>query len=255
MGSADAGEIHLLRRLGGVKLGHQLQVVVQSGQKTRRFQRPVDGDLGGLDANGGDIPHLAGHALALRQQISVRHHPVDHTDAGRFVGVNDVAGEHHLFGGGQIDGVRRHQKGRAVAQPDFRFAQHSPVGGDFDIADLHQFAGAAQGVAVDGGDDGLAQVPHHQKGVDVGLDAGAASVHGQGFSAGAAGFGFNIKAGGKGPSGAGEDDHPDIRVGFNPFQSLPELRHQGLAEGVQLVRAVQRQVADALLLLVKQRPV
>ena len=70
------------------------------------------------------------------------------------------------------------------------------------------------GVAVDGGDDRLAEVPDLHKGVDVAFQVGAPLVGLHILGVGVAGFPADVKAGGEGAAGAGEDYYPQVRVVF-----------------------------------------
>jgi len=92
-----------------------------------------------------------------------------HAQALRFVGVDGIPGEQQFLGLGQSYAEWSDQERRSHPGADFRLAQHRPVRSDFDVAHLHQLTGPRQGVAVDGRDDWLGQVPNHQERIDVTL--------------------------------------------------------------------------------------
>ena len=71
------------------------------------------------------------------------------------------------------------------------------------------------------------------------------AVHRQRFTARSPGpLRFNVESGGECAARAGEYDDADVRVGFDPLQSLTKLGHQGLTEGVELFGTMQGEIAN-----------
>ena len=68
----------------------------------------------------------------------------------------------------------------------------------------------------------------------------------------AAYHGLQVAAGAKCPSGTCNDQHPDGIVSPDVFHGVADLVHGGIVEGVETLRAVQRQLGDVLDLVLIQ---
>ena len=169
---------------------------------------------------------------------------VDEADAEGFGGVDHGAGEDHFERGAGADEAGQ-ALGAAVAgdeaELDLGLAEAGGRGGEAQGAGHGEFAAAAEGEAVDAGDDGLAE------GLDAAEDAVGAA--GEEFAGGVVGFGefADIGAGGEGfAASAAEQHHADGVVDGESGEEFVELAEHGGVEGVEDLGAVEGDGGDAV---------
>ena len=147
------------------------------------------------------------------------------------LGLDAVAGEQHVGGGGGVDdarqvvhGVAGHDPSARLEEPDVGVARH-----DADVAVEGDLAAAADREPVDRGDErlGAAGEGHLLDGA-VGTAAGDVRAAG-----GAVGGLLEVHARAEGAPGAGEDADAHLRVGVEVADGRVELGHEGAAEGVE----------------------
>ena len=114
------------------------------------------------------------------------------------------------------------------------------LGGDDQVARQGQLAAAAQAVAADRGNDGLLDAGHR---VPVADEGAAHHAHDGGV-----GHLLDVGAGGEGLLAAGDHDATDALVLVERRQGVHHFIHQGRVEGVERLRPVELDDADATLL-------
>ena len=166
---------------------------------------------------------------------------VDETDAEGFGSVDHGAGEDHLEGSAGADQARQ-ALGAAVARDkaelDLGLAEAGGGGGEAQGAGHGKFASAAEGKAVDAGDDGLSE----------GLNAAEDAVGTPGELLAIRGLDefANVGAGGEGfAASAAQEDHADGVVEGESGEEFVELTHHDGVEGVKDRGAVEGNGGDA----------
>src|SRR5438094_8278696 len=193
----------------------------------------VEGDLGGgLDSS--------------IQELVLGQHLVDKADAARFRRVDDAAGEHEFHRLAEPDDVHEQPGAGELRQhPDTDEAHRQPgtLGGVPDVAGEGDREAGSDGDAVDRGDNRLRALDERDPVLAPVADAHCIAVL---FGLlNAAVPALNVRTCAKALAGAGEDDGTDLRVLVVGLDRLPHLSVHGLAQGVQLVRVVQCDDADA----------
>src|SRR6266516_2240642 len=193
----------------------------------------VEGDLGGgLDSS--------------IQELVRGQHLVDKADAARFRRVDDAAGEHEFHRLAEPDDVHEQPGAGELRQhPDTDEAHRQPgtLGGVPDVAGEGDREAGSDGDAVDRGDNRLRALDERDPVLAPVADAHCIAVL---FGLlNAAVPALNVRTCAKALAGAGEDDGTDLRVLVVGLDRLPHLSVHGLAQGVQLVRVVQCDDADA----------
>src|SRR5690606_17012597 len=105
-----------------------------------------------------------------QQGVPVRVDLADEAEPVRLVGVDGVAGHHHLQQplAGQRAGQVRDDDHREEADLDLGHGEAGPGGGEDDVAHAGQAHAARVGGALHGGDDGLGRLQHELVQVDDG---------------------------------------------------------------------------------------
>ena len=142
-----------------------------------------------------------------------REYGLDEADAQRFVGAQVPTAEHQVLGPALADVTRealRPAEAGRDAEADLGLAELGVLGGQADVAGQRQFAAAAEGEAVDGGDPGLrgrlevAQTPARAR--RSAAPFGREVLHLGDVGAGDEGL----------VAGAGQHDDPHLGVGASP---------------------------------------
>ena len=154
--------------------------------------------------------------------------------------------------GGRDDGSAQEQPERGAAADEARQALRAAEAGDYSQLDLWlaelccvrgkaqgaghgEFAAAAEGEAVDAGDDGFAEGFEPAR---EGLSAGG--VGASGFCVEGGEFG-DVGSGGEGfGAGAGEQEDANFGVGGYVFNGGRQFAEEGGVQGVQDLRAIER---------------
>ena len=132
------------------------------------------------------------------------------------------------------------------ADRHLRLAELRGLDGQSDRASHRQLAAAAQGEAVDGRDDRLAEV------FDDRGEALPLSRLGLGLGRGVVGHLGDVRAGCKRlVARAGQDHAAHAGIVSGLVEDLAELGDRGLVEGVEHLRPVERHVGDRSLFLVE----
>jgi hypothetical protein len=196
------------------------------------------------DAGDGERRHGGdglGDGLGAGEEVCGGDDVVDEAEAEGFGGVDDLGREHHAEGGAGADEARE-ALGAAIAgdeaEFDFGKTETGFVTGDAESAGEGEFAAAAEGDAVDGGDDGLAGAL--EEGFDEGEDVLAALGDGEAGEGVGVGKGANVGAGGEGTiARAGDDDGAEGGVGGEGGEDELELVEHAGVEGVEDFGAVE----------------
>ena len=146
-----------------------------------------------------------------------------------------VAGEYDFHGPALADGAGQPLAAAASwdgAQLDFGLAKSGLGTSIHDVAHHGELAAAAEGVAIDGHDQGLLEESHELGPV---LD----EVIAVGGAKGQVLHLLDVCTGGEGALGAGEDDGANGLVGLVVAEGGVELEDEGRAEGIEGLGAVQ----------------
>ena len=236
-------------RPGGVKHDNQIKILVDAVQKAHVLIRPVNGGLVKLHSDLGDLHQFTGRLLALVHELVVRHDAVNHAQTLGLLGGDHFPGQEQFLGLGKADAERCDQDRGTGPKPDFRLTEHGLLGGNFNIAELGEFTRASQGIAVNRGDIRFAGMPDLEKSLDVGLQISPPAIRGAVVEFGLALRRSDIEPRGKRPAGSGQNHDPDSIIRLNRIQRLAQFGHQFLAERIELLRPVEGQIADGILLL------
>jgi hypothetical protein len=208
-------------------------------------QGGVEGGVHRLGRGGqrhaGEGRHLACDVGYRIREALDRQDPGDQTGPLSFLGAHHAAGEdevHRLVltdGAGEALGTAHTGDD---AEGDLGLAELRLLAGEDDVAHHGELTAAAEGEALDRGDDrGLDVRDPLPLGVEaLELDVGPGLVLHLG----------DVGAGGEGLLAAGDDDRPDGLVGVEELQRADDLLHDGLVEGVECLGPVQCDGGDAV---------
>ncbi len=175
---------------------------------------------------------------------------VDEAETQSFGGGDHLPGKEELERGGGADEAREPLRSSVAgdeAELDLRLAEARGFAGEPQVTGECELAAAAEGEAVDEGDDGLA----------AGFDEAEDGLATKGFplARGRVGLGelADIGSGGEGlcPGAGGEDD-ADVRVCGERGESDFELVEDGAVEGVEDLHAIKREQGDVVFYLADQ---
>ena len=219
--------------------------------------RPVHVLLHVAQRGPGSVGEFQHQAARLGREVVERHDPVDDPQAQALLGRDAPCGHQQL-----LRRRRAHQPGEEPARSvvarqadvaegggDERVVRHDPqVGGE---RDGEAGAGRRPG---QGGDDRLVQFRHPQGQRLLLLDQGGHGLVDRrrrlgrfAVSSAVRPHARDVAAGAEGAARAGEQDGAAARVRFEREQDAPQRRRQDVAQGVPLVRLVQRHRGDAVL--------
>ena len=234
----------LLRLLASVE--EQVGVVGQLLDPGEAVLGRVEARLQEPQREGRELKHLPAPRHSLLLELLEGHHAVHEAHVERLVRRVLAAQEPDLLGLLRADDVGEQPRAEAAVEAaDLRagLAEAGVVGRDREVADHVQHLAAAHRVAGHHRDDRLRQAPHLH--VEVGhveaADAGAA-----GHVAGVAAHVLvAARAEGQRPL-AGEDDHPDRGVLARALERVRDLDQRLRPERVAHLRAVDRDLGDAV---------
>ncbi len=219
--------------------------LAHEGQIEREIESFIDGAEGIGKSEGRVGGDLMGEGFGTGHEFGGGQDFIDEADAEGFLRGDDLAGEQQLERGAAA-GEAGQSLGAAVsgqeAELDFGLAEAGSVCGKAEGAGHGEFASAAEGKAVDAGEDGLAA------GFHVAEDGLAAEGEGLAFGGVEGGDLADVGAGGEGlVARAGEEDDTDGGVVHEVVDGEVDLGKEFSAEGVEDLSAVDGQGGEGRL--------
>ena len=176
---------------------------------------------------------------ALNGEFRLRHF-ADQPGALGLARIDRLAGQDHLHGHGFADGTQQALGATGAGhdpEVDFRLTEARVLTGNDDVGVHRQFAATAEGEAIDGGDQGFAEAGDRLPRSLAGIVEDADQV--------AFGHFLDVGASGEGLAATGEDHGAGLGVGLCGAQFVGQLTQQLGGQGVQGLRALQGNQADA----------